>query len=149
MVRDPTCVFPLIPPKSNDFWAGELSPLGDADALGRSEEGVEATKSQSKTTRNKKPKSSPTDPNGHTPAESEAHGEPSRTSENGSVPPPKAPGKRGRKPKAEMLLLKLSQDLECPTPEPICVQKMLGSSEGAEGLETPRAGRPKRRAAKV
>ncbi|NWX76279.1 TF3C2 factor, partial [Alca torda] len=70
--------------------------------------------------------------------------------ENGSVPPPKAPGKRGRKSKTEMLLLKLSQDLECPAPEPICVQKMLGSSEQAsEGLETPPAGRPKRRAAKV
>ncbi|NXH66911.1 TF3C2 factor, partial [Hydrobates tethys] len=63
--------------------------------------------------------------------------------------PPKAPGKRGRKPKTEMLLLKLSQDLECPTPEPICVQKMLGSSEAPEGLETPHGGRPKRRAAKV
>ncbi|KAM6085730.1 general transcription factor 3C polypeptide 2 isoform 1-T1 [Theristicus caerulescens] len=127
----------------------ELSPLGDPDALGRSDEGVEATKSQNKTVRNQKPKSSPSDPNGPAPAETEAHGEPSRTSENGSVPPPKAPGKRGRKPKAEMLLLKLSQDLECPTPEPICVQKMLGSSEAAEGLETPAAGRPKRRAAKV
>uniref|UniRef100_A0A8B9MRD0 General transcription factor 3C polypeptide 2 n=1 Tax=Accipiter nisus TaxID=211598 RepID=A0A8B9MRD0_9AVES len=57
--------------------------------------------------------------------------------------------KRGRKSKTEMLLLKLSQDLECPTPEPICVQKMLGSSEAAEGLETTPGGRPKRRAAKV
>lgn len=63
--------------------------------------------------------------------------------------PPKAPKKRGRKSKTEMLLLKLSQDLECPTPEPICVQKMLGSSETAEGLDSPPSGRPKRRAAKV
>ncbi|XP_009325190.1 PREDICTED: general transcription factor 3C polypeptide 2 [Pygoscelis adeliae] len=127
----------------------ELLPLGDLDALGHSEEAVEATKSQSKTAQNQKTKSSPSDTSGQAPAETEAHGEPSRTSENGSVPPPKAPGKRGRKPKTEMLLLKLSQDLECPTPEPICVQKMLGSSGAAEGLETPPSGRPKRRAAKV
>lgn len=117
--------------------------------MDHSEEGVEATKSQKKTVRNQKPKSSPNDPNGPAPAETEGCGEPSRTSENGSVPPPKAPGKRGRKSKTEMLLLKLSQDLECPTPEPICVQKMLGSSEAAEGLETTPGGRPKRRAAKV
>ncbi|PKU29352.1 general transcription factor 3c polypeptide 2 [Limosa lapponica baueri] len=128
---------------------GEASPPGDVDALGRSEEGGEATKSQKKTLQSQKSKTSPSDPNGPAPAETGAHGEPSRTSENGSVPPPKAPGKRGRKSKTEMLLLKLSQDLECPTPEPICVQKMLGSSEAAEGLETPRGGRPKRRAAKV
>ncbi|KAM9617176.1 general transcription factor 3C polypeptide 2 isoform 1-T1 [Morphnus guianensis] len=127
----------------------ELSPLRDLDALDHSEEGVEATKSQKKTVRNQKPKSSPSDPNGPAPVETEGCGEPSRTSENGSVPPPKAPGKRGRKSKTEMLLLKLSQDLECPTPEPICVQKMLGSSEVAEGLETTPGGRPKRRAAKV
>uniref|UniRef100_A0A8D0FG77 General transcription factor 3C polypeptide 2 n=1 Tax=Strix occidentalis caurina TaxID=311401 RepID=A0A8D0FG77_STROC len=68
---------------------------------------------------------------------------------NGPVPPPKAPGKRGRKAKTEMLLLKLSQDLECPAPEPLCVQKMLGGSEAPEGLEPPPGGRPKRRAAKV
>ncbi|XP_063186934.1 general transcription factor 3C polypeptide 2 isoform X6 [Chroicocephalus ridibundus] len=129
---------------------GETPPLGDVDALGRSEEGDEATKTQKKPARNQKQKSIPNDPNGPAPAETGAHGEPSRTSENGSVPPPKAPGKRGRKSKTEMLLLKLSQDLECPAPEPICVQKMLGSSEQAsEGLETPPGGRPKRRAAKV
>lgn len=117
--------------------------------MGRAEEGVEATKSQKKAIRNQKPKNTPSDPNGLAAAEAEAHGEPSRNSENGSVPPPKAPGKRGRKSKTEMLLLKLSQDLECPTPEPICVQKMLGGSEASEGLETPPGGRPKRRAAKV
>ncbi|XP_054051666.1 general transcription factor 3C polypeptide 2 isoform X9 [Rissa tridactyla] len=129
---------------------GETPPLGDVDALGRSEEGDEATKTQKKPARNQKQKNIPNDPNGPAPAETGAHGEPSRTSENGSVPPPKAPGKRGRKSKTEMLLLKLSQDLECPAPEPICVQKMLGSSEQAsEGLETPPGGRPKRRAAKV
>ncbi|KAM9273660.1 LOW QUALITY PROTEIN: general transcription factor 3C polypeptide 2 [Cariama cristata] len=127
----------------------ELSPLGDLDALACSEEEAEAAKSQKKTVRKQKPKTSPSDSNGPAPVETEGHGEPSRTSENGSVPPPKAPVKRGRKSKTEMLLLKLSQDLECPTPEPICVQKMLGSSEAAEGLETPPGGRPKRRAAKV
>ncbi|NXH14326.1 TF3C2 factor, partial [Bucco capensis] len=69
--------------------------------------------------------------------------------QNGSVTPPKAPGKRGRKSQTEMLLLQLSQDLECPSAEPLCVQKVLGSSEGAEGTESPPGGRPKRRAAKV
>ncbi|NXB57926.1 TF3C2 factor, partial [Struthidea cinerea] len=53
-------------------------------------------------------------------------------------------GKRGRKSKAEVLLLELSQ-----APEPIRMQKVLGSSEEGDGLETPRGGRPKRRAAKV
>lgn len=48
-----------------------------------------------------------------------------------------------------MLLLKLSQDLDCPSPDPLCVQKVLGSSEAAGGLEDPPRGRPKRRAAKV
>ncbi|XP_037248571.1 general transcription factor 3C polypeptide 2 isoform X2 [Falco rusticolus] len=127
----------------------ELSPFRDVDASAHSEKGVEAAKSQKKTVQNKKTKSHPSDPSDPAPAEAEDCGEPSRTSENGAVPPPKAPRKRGRKSKTEMLLLKLSQDLECPTPEPICVQKMLGSSEAAEGLETPRGGRPKRRAAKV
>ncbi|XP_030345172.1 general transcription factor 3C polypeptide 2 isoform X2 [Strigops habroptila] len=127
----------------------ELSPLGDLGALAHSEEGVEAAKSSKRPVRNQKPKGSPSDPNGPAPAETEGHGEPSRTSENGAVLPLKAPGKRGRKSKTEMLLLKLSQDLECPTPEPICVQKMLGSSETAEGLDTSPGGRPKRRAAKV
>ncbi|XP_061317257.1 general transcription factor 3C polypeptide 2 [Pezoporus flaviventris] len=127
----------------------ELLPLGDLDALAHSEEGVEAAKSPKQPIRNQNPKSNPSDPNGPVPAETEGHGEPSRTSENGAVLPPKAPRKRGRKSKTEMLLLKLSQDLECPTPEPICVQKMLGSSETAEGLDSPPSGRPKRRAAKV
>ncbi|XP_051471130.1 general transcription factor 3C polypeptide 2 isoform X3 [Apus apus] len=125
----------------------ELSPLGDLDSSGLSEE---ASKSPlPKNTRNKKGKSGPRDPSGQVPTESEGHGEPSRTSENGAVPPPKATRRCGRKPKAEMLLLKLSQDLECPAPESICVQKMLGSSEEGEGPENPPGGRPKRRAAKV
>ncbi|XP_074717247.1 general transcription factor 3C polypeptide 2 isoform X2 [Strix uralensis] len=127
----------------------QLSPLGDLDALAPSEEGVEAAKSQKKPVQNQKPKSSCSDQHGAAPAEAAGRGEPSRTSENGPVPPPKAPGKRGRKAKTEMLLLKLSQDLECPAPEPLCVQKMLGGSEAPEGLEPPPGGRPKRRAAKV
>ncbi|NWI86993.1 TF3C2 factor, partial [Pitta sordida] len=53
-----------------------------------------------------------------------------------------APGRRGRKSKAEVLLLELSQP-----PEPL--QKVLGGSEQGDGRDTPRAGRPKRRAAKV
>ncbi|XP_030324673.1 general transcription factor 3C polypeptide 2 [Calypte anna] len=119
------------------------SPLGDPDCLGPPEGGVVANDLPSENARNEKAKG---DPNGRAP---EGHGEPSMSSENGAVAHRKPPGKRGRKPKAEMLLLKLSQDLECPTPEPICVQKMLGSSEGGESLENPPGGRPKRRAAKV
>ncbi|NXQ85894.1 TF3C2 factor, partial [Nyctibius grandis] len=63
--------------------------------------------------------------------------------------PPRARGTRGQKSKREVLLLKLSRDLECPSPEPVCVQKVLGSGEAAEGTEPPRGGRPKRRAARV
>ncbi|XP_068868082.1 general transcription factor 3C polypeptide 2 isoform X3 [Aphelocoma coerulescens] len=66
------------------------------------------------------------------------------SSANGAVPSPGAAGKRGRKGKAEVLLLELSQ-----APEPIRMQKVLGSSEEGDGLETPRGGRPKRKAAKV
>uniref|UniRef100_A0A8B9QLB9 General transcription factor 3C polypeptide 2 n=1 Tax=Apteryx owenii TaxID=8824 RepID=A0A8B9QLB9_APTOW len=123
--------------------------LADLDAPAPSEEGVEATKSQKKTVRNQKTKRSPRAPSSPAPEEPEGHGEPSGAAENGPVPPLKAPRKRGRKSKAEMLLLKLSQGLECPTPDPICMQKMLGSGEAPEGLETAPAGRPKRRAAKV
>ncbi|XP_068251910.1 general transcription factor 3C polypeptide 2 isoform X2 [Nyctibius grandis] len=129
--------------------ARELSPLGDLDALGRSEEGAEASKPQKKPVRNQKRKSSAGDPNGHVPAEGVGRGEPSRTAENGSGPPPRARGTRGQKSKREVLLLKLSRDLECPSPEPVCVQKVLGSGEAAEGTEPPRGGRPKRRAARV
>ncbi|NXG24773.1 TF3C2 factor, partial [Grallaria varia] len=59
-------------------------------------------------------------------------------------PQPGTAGKRGRKGKAEVLLLELSQ-----APEPIRVQDVLGGSEQRDGLETTRGGRPKRRAAKV
>lgn len=60
-----------------------------------------------------------------------------------------APRKRGRKSKAELLVLKLSRDLPCPAPEPLCVQKALDGSEAAEGLEAAPGRRPKRRAARV
>ncbi|KAK2515363.1 Gtf3c2 [Columba livia] len=127
----------------------ELSPLRDPDSLGHSEDRGESTKSQLKTTQKPKDQNDPCGANGQALVGTEAQGEPSVTSENGSVPPRKAPGKRGRKPKAEMLLLKLSQDLECPTPQPLCLQKVLGSNEADDGPETPPGGRPKRRAAKV
>ncbi|XP_064364231.1 general transcription factor 3C polypeptide 2 isoform X3 [Dromaius novaehollandiae] len=111
--------------------------------------GVEAAKAQKKPVRNRRARRSPGAPGSPAPAEPGGRGEPSGAAENGPAPPPRAPRKRGRKSKAEMLLLKLSQGLECPAPEPLCVQKVLGSSEAPEGLETAPAGRPKRRAAKV
>ncbi|CAM4643666.1 unnamed protein product [Lepidochelys kempii] len=82
-------------------------------------------------------------------AEAEGGGEAAGTSENGPTSPMKVPKKRGRKSKAELLLLKLSQGLDCQTPEPICVQKVLGSNEASDGLEATPSERPKRRAAKV
>ncbi|XP_037749533.1 general transcription factor 3C polypeptide 2 isoform X2 [Chelonia mydas] len=82
-------------------------------------------------------------------AEAEGGGEAAGTSENGPTLPMKVPKKRGRKSKAELLLLKLSQGLDCQAPEPICVQKVLGSNEAPDGLEATPSGRPKRRAAKV
>ncbi|XP_041261192.1 general transcription factor 3C polypeptide 2 isoform X3 [Onychostruthus taczanowskii] len=65
-------------------------------------------------------------------------------SANGAVAAPRAAGRRGRKGKAEVLLVELSR-----APEPIRVEKGLGSGEERDGAETPRGGRPKRRAAKV
>lgn len=122
---------------------------GDAGALDGCDGGAEGDKRPPKPACNQKPKSSPGDPRGPAPAGAEGLGEPSGASANGAVSPPRVPGKRGRKSKAEMLLLKLSQDLDCPSPDPLCVQKVLGSSEAAGGLEDPPRGRPKRRAAKV
>ncbi|KAM6280087.1 general transcription factor 3C polypeptide 2 isoform 2-T2 [Porphyrio hochstetteri] len=90
-------------------------------------------------------------PDGPAPAEpGGGPGEPSSAAENGAVPAPRAAERRGQKrAKTEMLLLKLSQDLECPSPQPLCVREVLGSSEAPEGTETTPGGRPKRRAAKV
>ncbi|XP_061846350.1 general transcription factor 3C polypeptide 2 [Colius striatus] len=129
----------------------EQSPLGDPEVLSHSEEEADAAEPQQKNTRNQKAKRNRHDSRGAVPVEGEVHGEPSGSPQNGCVPPPapKVPGKRGRKSKTELLLLKLSQDLDCPSPEPICVEKVLGSSEAAQGLEPAPGGRPKRRAAKV
>ncbi|XP_031959964.1 general transcription factor 3C polypeptide 2 isoform X3 [Corvus kubaryi] len=105
----------------------EELPAGDLDC----EDEREAAKSP------KKPVRPQVSPGGAV----EGRGE---SSANGAVPSPRAAGKRGRKGKAEVLLLELSQ-----APEPIRMQKVLGSSEEGDGLETPRGGRPKRKAAKV
>uniref|UniRef100_A0A8C3BS02 General transcription factor 3C polypeptide 2 n=1 Tax=Cairina moschata TaxID=8855 RepID=A0A8C3BS02_CAIMO len=67
----------------------------------------------------------------------------------GNGPVGAAPRKRGRKSKAELLVLQLSRDLPCPAPEPLCVQKALDGSEAAECLEAAPGRRPKRRAARV
>ncbi|KAM4786593.1 general transcription factor 3C polypeptide 2 isoform 3-T3 [Cyanocitta cristata] len=105
----------------------EVLPAGDLDC----EDEREAAKSP------KKPVRPQVSPGGAV----EGRGE---SSANGAVPSPGAAGKRGRKGKAEVLLLELSQ-----APEPIRMQKVLGSSEEGDVLETPRGGRPKRKAAKV
>ncbi|CAI7934848.1 general transcription factor 3C polypeptide 2 isoform X2 [Podarcis lilfordi] len=85
------------------------------------------------------------------PARQEPQGPPEAPgpSENGPPLPVKVPKKRGRKSKAELLLRKLSQGLECQAPEPLCQQKLLASDGGLDCLETTPGGRPKRRAAKV
>ncbi|XP_028928174.1 general transcription factor 3C polypeptide 2 isoform X2 [Ornithorhynchus anatinus] len=57
------------------------------------------------------------------------------------TPPVRVPKKRGRKSKAELLLMKLSQGLEQPEPPP--------PSSGPEDPETPAGTRPRRRAARV
>ncbi|XP_062429128.1 general transcription factor 3C polypeptide 2 [Rhea pennata] len=128
----------------------ELSPPADPGAPAPSEEGAAAAaapappaarKPQSR--RSRRAAGSPG------PAEPAGRGEPSGVADNGPAPLPKGPGKRGRKPKAEMLLLKLSQGLEVPAPEPVCVQKKLGSSEAPEDPDPAPGGRPKRRAARV
>nr|XP_008122480.1 PREDICTED: general transcription factor 3C polypeptide 2 [Anolis carolinensis] len=68
---------------------------------------------------------------------------------NGPSLPAKVPKKRGRKSKAELLLLKLAQGLEAPEPLPPEEEKMKGLDATEDGLETTPGGRPKRRAAKV
>ncbi|XP_015471382.1 general transcription factor 3C polypeptide 2 isoform X1 [Parus major] len=103
----------------------EELPAGDRDC----EDGEEAAESPEKPVR---PQVSPA---GAAPG-------PGESSANGAVPAARAAGRRGRKGKAEVLLLELSR-----APEPVRMEKRLGSSE--DGLETPRGGRPKRKAAKV
>ncbi|XP_060107240.1 general transcription factor 3C polypeptide 2 isoform X2 [Heteronotia binoei] len=83
------------------------------------------------------------------PQEPRVQGEVPGPSENGPSLPVKVPKKRGRKSKAELLLLKLSQGLECQTTEPLHQQKLLASDESQDCLDTTPGGRPKRRAAKV
>lgn len=104
--------------------AGEELSAGDPDC----EDGGDAAKSPRK----------PVRPRGSPGGAAEGRGE---SSANGAVP---AARKRGRKGKAEVLLLELSQP-----PEPLRMEKGLGSSEDGDGLDTPRGGRPKRKAAKV
>ncbi|XP_057244153.1 general transcription factor 3C polypeptide 2 [Malurus melanocephalus] len=84
---------------------------------------------------------SPHKPRGSPGGAGYGHGE---SSANGAVPAPGAPRKRGRKSKAEMLLLELSQ-----SPPPVPGQKGLRDSEEGDGRDTPGTGRPRRRAAKV
>lgn len=108
--------------RCNSGAGGEL-PAGDPDG----ENGGEAAKSPNKPGR---PRVGPG-------GAAEGRGE---SSANGAVPPPRGTGKS----KAEVLLLELSQ-----VPEPIRVEKGLGSSGDGDGPETPRGGRPKRKAAKV
>ncbi|KAJ7426254.1 General transcription factor 3C polypeptide 2 [Willisornis vidua] len=105
---------------------GEESPPGDSDC----EDGREAAKSPKNPVRAQVRRGG-----------AQGRGE---SSADGAGPPPRTPGKRGRKGKAEVLLLELSQ-----APESIGVQDVLRSSEEGDGLETTRGGRPKRRAAKV
>ncbi|XP_063278237.1 general transcription factor 3C polypeptide 2 isoform X2 [Prinia subflava] len=104
---------------------GEELPAGDRDC----EDGGEAAKSPNK------PQRPPVGPGGALEGRSES-------SANGAAPPPRAAGRRGRKGKAEVLLLELSR-----AAEPIRVEK--GSGQDGDGPESPRGGRPKRRAAKV
>ncbi|XP_053858115.1 general transcription factor 3C polypeptide 2 isoform X3 [Vidua macroura] len=105
----------------------EELPAGDLDC----EDGGEAGKAPRKPVR---PRVGPD-------GAAEGRGE---SSANGAVPAPRAAARRGRKGKAEVLLVELSQ-----APEPIRMEKGLASSEDRDGAETPRGGRPKRRAAKV
>ncbi|XP_019392829.1 PREDICTED: general transcription factor 3C polypeptide 2 isoform X2 [Crocodylus porosus] len=91
--------------------------------------------------RSQKPRRKPRAPPHPAPAKAEEPGEAPAAPENRPEPPEKVPRKRGRKSKAELLLLQLSQG-------PLCTPQ-LGDNEVPEGMETTPGGRPKRRAAKV
>ncbi|KAM4687219.1 general transcription factor 3C polypeptide 2, partial [Rhinophrynus dorsalis] len=58
--------------------------------------------------------------------------------------PDKVPKKRGRKSKAELLLIRMAQGLESPTPKIPCVEE-----NESKDTETTPSGRPQRRAAKT
>ncbi|XP_029451085.1 general transcription factor 3C polypeptide 2 isoform X2 [Rhinatrema bivittatum] len=69
--------------------------------------------------------------------------------ENIEIPqPPKIPKKRGRKSKAELMMIRLAQGLESHTPEQNHNHK-VNESNAANDTEMTPGGRPKRRAAKV
>nr|XP_056709397.1 general transcription factor 3C polypeptide 2 [Euleptes europaea] len=102
-----------------------------------------------KSTRGRKPKKKAEVRKGPPPQEPRVQSEVPGTSENGPSLPVKVPKKRGRKSKAELLLLKLSQGLECQSTEPLHQPKSLASDESEDCLPTTPGGRPKRRAAKV
>lgn len=113
------------------------------------EEVLVAIPSLQKPCRGRKPKKKAVVCKGPTLKEPSGQGEAPGPSEKDPVPPVKVPKKRGRKSKAEMLLLKLSQGLECQSPDSLCPQKVPANSEGLACLETTPGGRPKRRAAKA
>ncbi|XP_067406634.1 general transcription factor 3C polypeptide 2 [Emydura macquarii macquarii] len=129
--------------------ARELPALVDLEVLAHPQGGSAAAMPRKKPLRIRKAKRKPPARKCPASAEAEVQGEAPGTSENGPTPPVKVPKKRGRKSKAELLLLKLSQDLDCQAPEPICVQKMRGDNEAPDSMEATPSGRPKRRAAKV
>ncbi|KAM6432735.1 general transcription factor 3C polypeptide 2 [Rhynochetos jubatus] len=135
-VAVPLALRPPAPHRVPERAAGERPPPAEP------EEGAAAAGSRRQTGRAPSGRGCPGDSNGRGPAGPAAGGEPSGAPPSGAEPPPGAAGRRGRRSKAELLLLRLAGDLERPEPE-------LGG--GAEGLERPPApgGRPKRKAAKV
>ncbi|XP_077186150.1 general transcription factor 3C polypeptide 2 isoform X2 [Paroedura picta] len=108
-----------------------------------------AVQLKQKPARGQKPKKKAEIHKGSPPQEPRVQSEVPGPSENGPSLPVKVPKKRGRKSKAELLLLKLSQGLECQSTEPLHQQKSLASDESQDCLDTTPGGRPKRRAAKV
>lgn len=130
------------------FHAGELHTTA-AMAVAHSEE-VAATAPPRRKPRGRKPRRRVTVRTSAIPKEpARTQGDSPGPSENGPPLPGKVPKKRGRKSKAELLLLKLSQGLDCQSPEPLSQQASLVSDEGLDYPETTPSGRPKRRAAKV
>ncbi|XP_062979732.1 general transcription factor 3C polypeptide 2 [Elgaria multicarinata webbii] len=146
----------LLPPKPGKRRAEEGAPPEACDeryappapALSWPEEVPATAPSVRKRSRGRKPRKKAAVRRGRAAKEppNVGPGEGPGPSQNGPSLPARVPKKRGRKSKAELLLLKLSQGLECPAPDP----KSPASKEGLDDLETPpEGGRPKRRAAKV